>query len=112
MKIEEMWKVQDKIPDNFYPCLLGNLVSIMGEEIGRTDDNVNTYDYNSGTAGWNLAIILAAKRAGCEWLIDFYKDLNWIDSDYFDSLIEERLANLTYEDHSDYYQWLLSQNKM
>lgn len=117
INIKDLEEHLDKIHPIFYPALLGELTAVFGEGLGWHRDIEDDwyecyYDYNSSTAGWHEALVMTARKLHHEWLIDYYDGLDWMNSDRFDGMIEEKLSKLTYNDHHLYYRWLMNQNKM
>lgn len=55
---------------------------------GLADGPDEYADWNSGTAGWHIALV---KTLGKEKVDEMYHDLEWYDSDHLDGAIEARL---------------------
>ena len=104
-----------KIPDLFYPALLGELVAVFGTYIldRRT---IKCCGMSTGTSGWYVALYATCDKLDMEWLRDYYINLEWYDADYLDGLIEEKCIELckkkyditNREKHFTYYKKLLN----
>ena len=109
-------EISDKIPDYFYLAMLGELVSIMGPDILKPVDwdGPEYYDFHSSTGGWVEALYETCRKLDMEWLKNYWKTLEWYDSDVFDGIIESRIAEkLTTEDFTanSYYKHLLKKSE-
>lgn len=121
--------IKSRIPDYFYFAMAGELVSIFGPHILEKvdypeydndgneipgDPNIDNsyYDLCSGTSGWYEAFKMTCKKLNMMWLMDYYKTLEWYDSDIFDGIIEDRIIkNYIEKDHMHdqvncYYKYL------
>lgn len=99
-------KIDDKIPDYFYPAMAGELCSIFGLSIFRKipmddiDDDGNRrinwekyyYDLHAGTGGWVEALCATCKKLDMEWFSDYWLKLEWYDSDILDTILEDRIV--------------------
>ena len=133
-------EIDSKIPEYFYFAMAGELCSIYGphifdkveyaeydeegNELPVDDNEVNLicepsddgalcyYNLDSGTGGWYEAFKATCRKLNMEWLFDYWKTLEWYDSDIFDGIIENRIVEkfVKCEDHhcNVYYQWLCS----
>ena len=100
------------IPDYFYPAFAGELVSVFGTDIfTQDDDGDNTLLYVSGTSGWHAALKMTCYKLNLYWLQNWYDELEWYDSDDFDSKLVELLfskfLNAKSEYANPYYLWLI-----
>lgn len=121
-------EIDSKIPEYFYFAMAGELCSIFGPRIfdrieyaeydedgnvlpSSTDDSESYYySLDSGTGGWYEAFKMTCRKLGLDWLLDYWKTLEWYDSDIFDGIIEERIIEkfVMSEDNrcNAYYKWL------
>ena len=122
-------EIDSRIPDYFYYAMAGELVSIFGPHIlekvdypeydddgnqipGDPNVDASYYDLASGTGGWYEAFKMTCKKLDMMWLMDYYKTLEWYDSDIFDGIIENRIIeNYIEKDHINdhancYYKYL------
>lgn len=124
--------IRSRIPDYFYYAMAGELVSIFGpqilqkkigpeeydgsgKEIGSlTSEDRSYYDLDSSTGGWVEAFKTTCRKLHMMWLVDYWKTLEWYDSDIFDGEIEgEIIKRFCEKDHSQdhancYYRYLCS----
>ena len=122
-------EIDSRIPDHFYYAMAGELVSIFGPHIlekadypeydddgnqipGDPNVDVSYYDLALSTGGWYEAFKMTCKKLDMMWLMDYYKTLEWYDSDIFDGIIEDRIIeNYIEKDHINdhancYYKYL------
>ena len=102
-----------RIPDAFYYDLAGKLFSIFGPSIYDLENGKTKIDFFAGSFGWNMAIRKSCQDMDLQWLKDFYINLEWYDSDLFDSeiadQIERRVLCDDYYANNPYYKFLLEE---
>lgn len=124
--------IKDRIPDYFYFALAGELVSIFGTRIlGKnewvdfddegnelptlTDEDCSYYDLCSSTGGWVEAFIETCRKLDMIWLVDYWRTLEWYDSDIFDGEIETEVVKRFCESEMNpancYYKYLCGVTK-
>lgn len=113
-------EIEAKIPDYFYIAMAGELCSVFGywifEKVIDPDDpkDEGYYDLDSSTAGWYEVFKATCKKLGMDWLLEYYRTLEWYDSDIFDGIIENRIITnfIVAKDHhaNSYYQYLCNKN--
>ena len=112
--------ILEKIPEHFWPALAGELVSVFGPtifEYNIYEDGTRDYpfEYISGTAGWHLALKMTCRKLDIDWLYEYYKKLEWYDSDKFDSeiqdLITSKFIDVTPKSPSAYYLWAIEEKE-
>lgn len=81
--------IKDDIPDEFYPMMLKELTDIFGDII--LNRYCGYFDLQSSTVGWGKALNSTCKSLDMMWLIKYYEELPWYDSDLFDGEIEEEI---------------------
>lgn len=103
--MEEIYKdhaiILEKIPDYFYPALLGELISINGTWIiGYAHEYGDLF---SSAGGWYCALRQTCEKLNLNWIIDYHRGLEWYDSDIFDGELESRCCKLivTYDGATD-----------
>ena len=107
-------EIKNRIPEIFYRALLGELISVFGVGfyLSYSSDGEVVYDFDSGTAGWAVAVYMACNKLDMMWLFEEWNSLPWYDSDTMDGEIEEELAKIVKarQDTKDdsYYLYLLS----
>lgn len=127
-------KIDSQIPEYFYFAMLGELVSVFGVIIvekqvtykydinckkvlnkdGEPVIEEEYYNLDSSTAGWVEAFKETCKKLDMEFLIDYYKSLDWSHADIFNAIIESRIINRAIKKDSQegnaYYKYLLKKN--
>lgn len=106
-----------RLPEAFWAAFAGELVSVFGIDIFRSEDDVQgarAIDYVTGTCGWHVALKAACREVGDEWFYEWYDSLDWIKSDEFDcDLVEELKAHVMDPDEKSrhaYYEWLVKES--
>ena len=108
-------EINSHIPDYFYYAMAGELVSIFGPEILNKEKEY--YDLDSGTGGWEEAFKATCYKLDMDWLLDYYKTLEWFDSDIFDDIIESNIIdNFCKKNHQEdyancYYKYLIGRSE-
>lgn len=82
-------EVYDSIPDEFWNNFRHELYMICG--LSLCEEVSFTSLYNGGTGSWTVAIYNACKKSNCQSLFDYYRSLEWYDSDIFDGIIADEL---------------------
>ena len=105
-------EILSNIPDYFYPAFAGELVSVFGSEIlDPSETGEVPLFYISGTTGWNAALRMACKKLGIDWLMSWYDELEWFDSDNFDGelleMTETKFLDNSSESNGSYYRWII-----
>ena len=105
-------KILSNIPDYFYPAFAGELVSVFGIEILEPSETGEVpLFYISGTTGWNAALRMTCKKLGIDWLMSWYDELEWFDSDNFDGelveMMETKFLDNSSESNNSYYRWVI-----
>ena len=105
-------KSLSNIPDYFYPAFAGELVSVFGSEILEPSETGEVpLFYISGTTGWNAALRMTCKKLGIDWLMSWYDELEWFDSDNFDGelleMTETKFLDNSSESNNSYYHWII-----
>ena len=113
--IKKFDEILSNIPDYFYPAFAGELVSVFGSEILEPSETGEVpLFYISGTTGWNAALRMTCKKLGIDWLMSWYDELEWFDSDDFDGelveMINSKFLKAEYESANIYYLWLMHSN--
>ena len=133
-KIDKYFK-EHALPDYFFQCFFGELIKVLGikglipdkyydveydDEGNIIESNCEDYSYKNqldyylsymcGTAGWHMAFEESCRE--CK-LIDVYKyyfNLDWIESDIFDSYVAEEMLNVIFSDDikNNYYNFKLN----
>ena len=104
--------VISKIPEYFYPAFAGELVSVFGPNI-LTRSNIKESQLldASGTSGWNAALKMTCHKLNLNWLLNWYDELEWYDSDDFDyklvKLIFSKFIKREPGSIKPYYMWLI-----
>lgn len=109
----------EKIPKNFYCEFLGRLVSCFGPSMTKNisnemltsealenGENCFGYEMEEGTGGWFEVFRMTAINLNLENIFIEYKNLNWVESDYFDGMISEQIKKLNKEDFMNYYKYI------
>ena len=104
--------ILSNIPDYFYPAFAGELVSVFGSEILEPSETGEVpLFYISGTTGWNAALRMTCKKLGIDWLMSWYDELEWFDSDNFDGelveMMETKFLDNSSESNNSYYRWII-----
>ena len=110
--IKKFDKILSNIPDYFYPAFAGELVSVFGSEIlDPSETGEVPLFYISGTTGWNAALRMTCKKLGIDWLMSWYDELEWFDSDNFDGelleMTETKFLDNSSESNGSYYRWII-----
>ena len=105
-------EILSNIPDYFYPAFAGELVSVFGSEIlDPSETGEVPLFYISGTTGWNAALRMTCKKLGIDWLMSWYDELEWFDSDNFDGelleMTETKFLDNSSESNGSYYRWII-----
>lgn len=113
-------EIENRIPEYFYIAMAGELCSIFGWQIfEKYEDPYHPeiepfYDLGSSTSGWCEAFKATCKKLGMDWLLEYYRTLEWYDSDMFDGIIENciitNFINIENEDDNPYYHYLCNKN--
>ena len=102
-------EIKNRIPDYFYYAMAGELVSVFGpyileeQDYLEYDDEGNVieplsdtpctyYNLNSSTGGWIEAFKETCRKLDMMWLVDYWRTLEWYDSDLFDGEIEDEIV--------------------
>ena len=122
-------EIDKKIPEYFYYAMMGELCSIHGpmmfekipwiefddegSEIPETgDESQDYYDLDSSTGGWYEALRATCNKLNMNWLLEYWKTLEWYDSDIFDGIIEDRIIKKCIETEpsncNPYYKYLVN----
>ena len=114
--------IKSRIPDYFYFAMAGELFSSFGccnsiQMFTEISDFNGLHDLNATTHGWYVSFMMTCKKLDMMWLLDYYKSLDWSDSDIFDSEIENEIEfRFIYgkkNDHANcYYKYLCEQQKI
>lgn len=108
--------IRKRIPDYFYFAIGGELVSIFGTGVFECDeDGMQGIDFIAGTAGHYAAFRMTCRKLGMQWLLDYWEELMWYDSDAFDSEILFNTNKCFDEykgDANPYYVYLVKDSKM
>ena len=104
--------ILSNIPDYFYPAFAGELVSVFGSEILEPSETGEVpLFYISGTTGWNAALRMTCEKLGIDWLMSWYDELEWFDSDNFDGelveMMETKFLDNSSESNNSYYRWII-----
>ena len=110
--IKNFDKILSNIPDHFYPAFAGELVSVFGSEVLEPSETGEVpLFYISGTTGWNAALRMTCKKLGTDWLMSWYDELEWFDSDNFDGelleMTETKFLDNSSESNGSYYRWII-----
>ena len=113
--IKNFYKILSNIPDYFSPAFAGELVSVFGSEVLEPSETVeDPLFYISGTIGWNAALRMTCKKLGIDWLMNWYDELEWFDSDDFDGelveMINSKFLKVESESANPYYRWLIDKH--
>ena len=108
-----------RIPDYFYTAFAGELFSIYGwsrsKDMFYPDSAPEYVDLGSGTVGWVQAFRATCQKLEMEWLLKYYEDLPWYDSDVFDGIVEQeigrRFMNRKDDVGNGYYRYLLGREQ-
>ena len=113
--------ILSKIPEYFWAAIAGELVSVFGPHALEKFDESYTLYFLTGTIGWNAALKMTCRKLDMDWLFKYYNDLQWWESDMFDSEIEDLIISKflevkddwpelpdkeQYRYESTYYSWL------
>jgi len=116
-KAQAKYKIPDeikaRIPPYFYIAFAGELCSVFGRRIFEKDKSgVYGLSYVGSTCGWGEAFRMTCQKTDLSWLADYYKELEWNDSDLFDGEVENEIISRFIETQPSgdnvYYQFLLS----
>ena len=126
-KIDKYLEEQN-IPNYFYQCFLGELIKIFpqiiipdiyydaeydedGNMITKTNEDLKNYSYKkqldfyltfeNGTAGWVFAFTEACNQCNLQSLNQYYRKLDWMESDYFDSLITDKIIETLFSERQE-----------
>ena len=105
--------IKSRIPDYFYYAMAGELVSVFGPDVLKYEEEIDDYYLFSSTTGWGLAFKMTCKKLDMDWLWEYWRTLEWYDSDIFDGEIEtEIIERFCKKDHGKdgancYYDYLL-----
>ena len=91
IKMRDHSEILERIPDYFYTVFLSELFAIEGPVLISGADE---YGLNSGTYGWYIALKSACDRLDMPWLVEYWDELQWYESDAFDSELELRMTKL------------------
>lgn len=116
-----------EIPDRFFACMFGELVKIFGSaliepnpyyclteekqyeaiENGKAPHYLENYSYRDqidaeltyegGTGGWYNALKTTCWILNMEWLLKAYEQLSWMNSDYFDEWVGDKIVEFLFE---------------
>lgn len=124
-------EIDEKIPEYFYHAMAGELCSIHGprifekvecfeyddegNETEKRNEELDYYDLDSGTGGWFEAFRMTCDKLGLAWLLEYWDELEWYDSDIFDGIIEERIVEKVIEAEPSncnaYYKYLVGRDR-
>ena len=124
-KIKQVYRIPEeiksRIPDYFYFAMTGELFSSFGyynsiQMFTDTSEFNGLHNLGATSQGWFVAFMMTCKKLDMLWLLDYYKSLEWYDSDIFDSEIEDeieaRFINGKKNDHANcYYRYLCGVQK-
>lgn len=106
--------IKNRIPEYFYYALGGEFVSIFGRDaLIRDRDGLCLLDYCTGTAGYVAALKAVCRKLDMGWLLDYWNQLPWHQSDVFDGEIADEVTNRfdvqekTNENTNPYYLYLI-----
>ena len=126
-KIDKYLEEQN-IPNYFYQCFLGELIKIFpqiiipdiyydaeydedGNMITKTNEDLKNYSYKkqldfyltyeNGTMGWSFAFTEACNQCNLQSLNQYYRKLDWMESDYFDSLITQKIIETLFSERQE-----------
>ena len=126
-KIDKYLEDQN-IPNYFYQCFLGELIKIFpqiiihdiyydaeydedGNIITKTNEDIKDYSYKkqldyyltceNGTMGWGFAFTEACNQCNLQSLNQYYRKLDWMESDYFDSLITNKIIETLFSERQE-----------
>lgn len=112
-------EIKEKIPEYFYYAMGGELQAIhAGTNIFQKwripdeedEEKAYYYDLDSSTGAWVEAFRATCRKLDMQWLYDYYKTLEWYDSDIFDGEIEteiiHRFCEVETSTCNSYYQYL------
>lgn len=106
--------IKDRIPDYFFGAFGGELVGVFGADaLIRAEDGLSNVDYSAGTFGWYTAFKAVCLRLQMGWLLEYYDELTWYDSDQFDGEMVEALFEYFGDESKNktYYSYLLNKDK-
>lgn len=116
-----------EIPDRFFACMFGELVKIFGSaliepnpyyclteekqyeaiENGKAPHYLENYSYRDqidfeltyegGTGGWHNALKTTCWLLYMESLLNTYNKLSWMNSDYFDEWVSDKIIEYLFE---------------
>lgn len=116
-----------EIPDRFFACMFGELVKIFGSvliepnpyyclteenqreaiENGKSPSYLENYSYRDqidfeltyegGTGGWYNALKTTCWILDMESLLGVYEQLSWMNSDYFDEWVGDKIVEYLFE---------------
>lgn len=105
------------IPTYFYQCLFGELIKIWGINLVAPYDTGDTYETQideriammTGTGGWNVSFKAACEQCDMIEINDYYRNLDWIESDIFDGIITDNMVKILFSENvgHDYYHYRL-----
>ena len=90
-----------------------------GNIITKTNEDIKDYSYKkqldyyltyeNGTMGWVFAFTEACNQCNLQSLNQYYRKLDWMESDYFDSLITDKIIETLFserqENNKTYYMF-------
>lgn len=88
-----------EIPDRFFACMFEELVKIFGTALFEP----NPYYYDSEErekfveGGWYNALKTTCWILDMEWLLKTYEQLSWMNSDYFDEWVGDKIIEYLFE---------------
>lgn len=116
-----------EIPDRFFACMFGELIKVFGSvliepnpyyclteekqceavENGKAPHYLENYSYRDqidteltyegGTGGWYNALKTTCWILDMEWLLKAYEQLSWMNSDYFDEWVGDKIVEYLFE---------------
>ena len=105
------------IPTYFYQCLFGELIKIWGINLVTPYYIGDTYEKQidehiamiTGTGGWNVAFKSACEQCDMMDVNEYYKKLDWIESDIFDGIIADNMVKILFSENvgHDWYHYRL-----
>ena len=80
--------VKNRIPEHFYYAFGGELVSVFGRDALIPDeDGLCPLDFCTGTSGYVAALKATCQKLDMGWLLDYWNELPYYQSDVFDGEI-------------------------
>ena len=85
--------IKNRIPEHFYYALGGEFVSVFGRDALIPDeDGLSPLDFCTGTAGYVAALKATCQKLDMGWLLDYWNELPYYQSDVFDGEIADEVT--------------------